>query len=145
MTPALLDVNMLIAMTWPTHIHHQVAKKWFVENCEKGWATCPITEGGFVRISSNKKCIEDAVQPTEARKVLLEISRMGRHIFWKDDLSYHSEQIPFTYLTGHRQVTDAYLLGLAIQNKGRLVTLDQGITHLLPKNSPHHPCLNVIL
>jgi len=141
---ALLDVNMLIAITWPSHIHHQLARNWFEEHARKGWATCPVTEGGFIRISSNQKLIKDAVSPEEARRVLSDFHQTGSHHFWKDEISYAASELPFTFLTGHRQVTDAYLLGLAIYKQGCLVTLDQGIAHLLAKNSPRHQSLCVV-
>ena len=136
MKPALLDVNVLVAMTWPSHVHHALARRWFLANAAAGWATCPMTQCAFVRISSNARIMEDAVPPQEARRLLQQLIRHAHHVFWPDSLAFVEEDIPAGYLVGHRQVTDAYLLGLALRNGGRLATLDAGVRSLLPANSP---------
>ena len=144
MRVSLPDVNMLIALAWPSHAHHRVAQSWFAEHALAGWATCPLTQCGFVRISANSKIIPEAVTPREALSLLGEIVKHKSHVFWPDELGLLDTHVPSGLLVGHRQVTDAYLLGLAIRRGGRLVTLDAGISALLPMNSPHRHALCVV-
>jgi toxin-antitoxin system PIN domain toxin len=141
---SLLDVNMLIALAWPSHIHHQVAQSWFSRNAANGWATCPLTQCAFARISTNRKIIPEAVTPREALALLNEIISLKTHVFWKDDISILDKHIPAGLLVGHRQITDAYLLGLAIHHGGQLVTLDGGMSDLLPANSTHRDAIHVV-
>ncbi len=140
----LLDVNMLIALAWPSHVHHRPAQAWFSKNAPAGWATCPLTQCAFVRISSNPKIIPDAVTPTEALSLLREVVKLRSHVFWKDHISILDDAVPADFLVGHRQITDAYLLGLAIHHGGRLVTLDGGLSTLLPQRSPHAKALHIV-
>ncbi len=140
----LLDVNMLIALAWPSHVHHRQAQDWFVKHAPHGWATCPLTQCAFVRISSNPKIIPDAVTPREALALLEQTVRMSTHRFWPDDATILDPHVPSALLVGHRQVTDAYLLGLAIRQGGRLVTLDRGVAALLPLASPHHDAIALV-
>ena len=144
MSIGLLDVNMLIALVWPTHVHHVPAYAWFRENKDSGWATCPITETGFIRLSSNRKIIRDAVNPNEALLVLRNLQSKGRHEFWPDDVSILHDCMPTRWLVGHGQTTDAYLLGLAIRNRGRLVTLDRGIASLITDNPKRAKIMEVV-
>ena len=141
---SLLDVNMMIALAWPSHVHHRAAHAWFAKNASQGWATCPLTQCGFVRISSNAKIIPEAVTPRDALALLNEIVKQATHSFWEDDIGILDEHIPSEYLVGHRQITDAYLLGLAIRHRSRLVTLDRGLSALLPKQSPHQSALHIL-
>lgn len=140
----LLDVNMLIALAWPSHVHHQPAQQWFAENEPNGWATCPLTQCAFVRISSNPKIISEAVTPTEAMALLQEVVALPSHDFWADAIPILDEHVPSNLLVGHRQVTDAYLLGLASHHGGRLITLDHGVESLLSERSPHRNVLHVV-
>lgn len=144
MSVALLDVNMLIALAWPSHVHHRLAQRWFSRHHASGWATCPLTQHAFVRLSSNPKIIPEAVTPKEAMALLDSVVSMKSHQFWQDDISLLNESVPSGLLLGHRQVTDAYLLGLAIHHGGRLVTLDSGLTALIPAGSPHRDALHVV-
>ncbi len=137
MSLALPDLNLLVAAAWPHHVHHLTARRWFAGNADHGWATCPLTQTGFIRLSSNPRIIEDAVSPEESRALLERITQYGRHEFWPDSLSWTEEwKLPFARITGHRQVTDAYLLSLALSHDGRLVTFDRAISNLLPPESP---------
>ena len=140
----LIDVNFLIALAWPSHIHHRIAKNWFEENINDGWATCPFTQAGFVRLSSNPKVVDDAVTPKEAISLLTQIVKMNGHQFWHQDFGIMDTQVPIQHISGHRQVTDVFLLATAIRHKGRLVTLDYKIPHLLPKNSKLHQHICVV-
>ena len=135
MSVGLLDVNMLIALSWPSHLHHRVAQAWFSKPAAKGWATCPLTQCAFVRISSNPKIIPDAVTPAEAFELLRQIVAQEHHTFWPDDIGVLEADMPKSLVVGHRQITDAYLLGLALRHGGRLVTLDKGILTLVPSES----------
>lgn len=131
MKPALLDLNVLVALAWPSHIHHQAAHDWFSKESCHGWATCPITQTGLVRLSSNVKILVDAVSPMDAVGLLTKIIALPQHQFWQDSISLGDAAIfQRGYLLGHRQITDAYLLSLAIHNNGRLVSFDKGIQAL---------------
>jgi hypothetical protein len=134
----LLDTNLLIALLWPAHERHERAVRWFTQQRGKGWATCPLTEAGFVRIVSNPAFSRDAVRPREAIQVLCANTVAKDHQFWPDE-SPLAETVAFAgvRLLGHQQVTDAYLLGLAIRHGGRLATMDQRIGALTePKSAP---------
>lgn len=127
----LLDVNVLVALAWPNHAHHRLAKEWRNAHAGQGWATCPLTQTGFVRVSSNRKIIPEARSPKRAIRLLGRLIADESHIFWNDDLMMtESEFIALEGLRGHKQITDAYLLGLAIRNSGKLVTFDVGIESL---------------
>ena len=141
----LLDTNLLIALLWPSHERHDLAVKWFTRHRKKGWATCPITEAGFVRILSNPAFSRDAVHPREAIQVLSANTAAKDHVFWSDELSV-AEAVAFAgvRLMGHQQVTDAYLLGLAIRRKGVLATLDQRIAALTEPTSAERTALEIV-
>jgi hypothetical protein len=133
----LLDVNVLVALAWPNHIHHEAAHGWFGAEGRHGWATCPLTESGFVRVSSNRKVVPAAVTPHEAILLLRRIVALPHHRFWEDDTSLaHSRFVAAERLQGYRQVTDAHLVALALRREGRLVTLDPAIRSLLPPGTP---------
>jgi len=128
----LLDVNVLIALAWPNHIHHQPVRQWFDRHHEKGWATCPLTQLGFIRISSNPRFVDGAVTPIDARSLLTRAVSRSEHVFWPDDVDWTKNDAPVpSFVVGHRQVTDAYLVSLARCNKGRLATLDRGVSSLM--------------
>jgi toxin-antitoxin system PIN domain toxin len=130
---SLLDVNLLIALAWPNHVHHRAGLRWFDRNRKSGWATCPLTQSGFVRVSSNAHFLPGARSPREALALLRRIVGLPDHVFWQDDISIAaSDFVDETKLLGHRQITDAHLLAVAIRHGGRLATLDRGITHLVP-------------
>lgn len=116
--------------------------KWFTRHRTKGWATCPITQAGFVRIVSNPAVSRDAVQPREAVHVLSANKAAKDHAFWSDELPV-AEAVGFTgiRLMGHQQVMDAYLLGLAIHRGGALATLDQRIAALTEPKSAERKSL----
>ena len=145
MSAYLLDVNVLVAMLWPAHESHAAVQRWFVARSRRGWATCPFTEAGFVRIVSNPAFSSDAVTPEEALRVLQANLKHPGHRFWSDDIGLVEAVEHFRpRLVGHRQVTDAYLLGLALRRRGKLVTLDRGVLALLTAQSPEREHLEVI-
>lgn len=135
MSACLLDVNVLIALTWPTHVHHAQARAWFDRKSRSGWATCPITQLGFVRVSSNPKVIRDAVPPRDAIALLRRLMERPGHVFWPDALEVgRCGSFASLSFVGHRQVTDAYLLSLVQHREGRLVTLDRGLPELIARH-----------
>jgi toxin-antitoxin system PIN domain toxin len=130
---ALLDVNVLVALAWPNHVHHTLAQRWFARRGRAGWATCPLTQSGFVRVSSNPRVLPTAVMPEEAVLALRRIIEVPGHVFWADDVSLAtSEHVALDRLLSYRQVTDAHLLALALRRGGRLATLDRRIASLVP-------------
>jgi hypothetical protein len=145
MKGCLLDTNLLIALLWPSHEHHDLAVKWFGRRRSKGWATCPLTQAGFVRIVSNPAFSRDAVTPREAAGVLAANTAAKDHSFWPAALPF-ADAVAFAgaRLVGHQQVTDAYLLGLALHREGVLATLDQRITALTEPKSAERKALEVV-
>jgi toxin-antitoxin system PIN domain toxin len=125
---ALLDVNALVALVWDSHVHHTPMRAWFARNRSAGWATCPLTESGFVRVSSNPKVLPSTIGVAAAREVLATLRRIEGHRFLSDDVSMTDSDVPA--IVGHRQVTDAHLLTLARHNRVRLLTFDAGILAL---------------
>lgn len=122
---ALLDVNALVALAWDSHIHHARIRAWFAANAARGWATCPITESGFVRVSTNPKVLPSPIGINDARRVLASLRSVDGHRFLTDDVSIVDSDVPS--IVGHRQVTDAHLLTLARRNGVPLVTFDAAI------------------
>ena len=141
----LLDTNLLIALLWPSHERHELAVKWFTRHRARSWATCPFTQAGFVRIVSNPAFSRDAVQPREAIQALSANTAAKDHVFWPDELPF-AEAVAFggVRLMGHQQVTDAYLLGLAIQRGGVLATLDERIGALTAPKSAERKALETV-
>ena len=125
---ALLDVNALVALAWDSHVHHAAMREWFAAHGSSGWATCPITESGFVRVSSNPKALPSAIGTGAARGVLTALRDLDGHQFLVDDVSIADPDVP--EVAGYRQVTDAHLLTLARRSEMRLVTFDAGIRTL---------------
>jgi toxin-antitoxin system PIN domain toxin len=128
MALALLDVNALVALVWDSHVHHAAIRRWFGEHAADGWATCPITESGFVRVSSNAKALPHAIAPATAREVLGALRAAGSHRFVADDVSLTDPDVPA--IDGHRQVTDVHLLVLARRAGMRMVTFDAGLARI---------------
>ena len=120
----LLDINVLIALIDPSHAHHGPAKKWFRANRAKGWATCPITENGLVRILSNPSYPGGADSVESTREVLTTLCQQPGHTFWFDDVTIRNRRL-FKTIAGSKQLTDSYLLALAVEHGGRLVTFDR--------------------
>ena len=124
---ALLDVNVLLALFDPAHIHYSRAKQWFGAHGAAGWASCPLTQNGFVRIVSNPGYARPALL-TDALDILNEQICDSEHEFWPDDISITDTALfDHSRILGPGQITDVYLLGLAVRNSGRLVTFDVGI------------------
>ena len=120
----LLDVNALVALAWDSHVHHAAIRNWFAANARAGWATCPLTENGFVRVSSNPMVLPSPIGVEDARGVLVALRAAGAHRFLVDDVSLTDSDVPS--LSGHQQVSDAHLLTLARRNNTTLITFDSG-------------------
>ena len=116
----LLDSNIIIALATPDHVSHERAWQWFAQ--KPRFATCPVTQGAFVRFY-----MRWAERPTisQGKELLRRISALPGHEFWADDASYHD--LPERGVTGHRQVTDAYLVLLAAAHQGSLATMDRSL------------------
>ena len=134
----LPDVNVLVALAWPNHVHHVAASAWFEAIGTDGWATCPVTEAGFVRVSCNPVVVQTSVTPLDAIAILKELIQLGPHTFWPLDQSILD--LPETIgirLQGYRHITDAMLLAIAMKNGGQLVTLDAGLEMLVQDRESH--------
>ena len=123
----LFDVNVLIALLDPGHVHHDRAHIWWEQNRTSGWASCPLTQNGFVRVMSQSGYPNSVATP-EAIRILGMATRQQEHAFWPDDSSItDSDRFRSERILGPRQVTDLYLLSLAVQRDGRLATFDRTI------------------
>ncbi len=135
---SLLDTSVLIALLDASHVHHALVAQWLPKNAQAGWASCPITINGCIRILSqsaypNRVPMQDAAQRLQ--------SAMGSdlHEFWPDDMNLAtSPEIDWNYTLRPAQLTDVYLLALAVQRSARLVTLDKGIALACVKGAKAH-------
>lgn len=135
---AMPDVNVLVALAWPNHVHHDVVHRWFRTAMKRGWATCPITQAGFVRVSSNTRAIPEAKTPAEANELLKELEALAGHEFWTDEVSVSGSALfDWERIVAYRQITDAHLLAVARVHGGRLATLDAGLASLLAESEAH--------
>ena len=124
---ALLDVNVLLALFDADHVDHSRARSWLEGEIGHGWASCAITENGFVRVISQPR-YPSPVAPSEAIVRLGVATGTEHHSFWPCDLSLlERDSIDPFRLLGSRQVTDVYLLALAVRHGGRFVTFDRSV------------------
>ena len=125
---ALLDVNVLIALLDADHTQHELARDWFGQHAPKeGWASCPITQNGCVRIMSSPG-YPNALPPRSIIERLAAATAMPQHTFWPDEVSLLDPNVADPLrLHGPRQLTDAYLLALAVRRRGCFVTFDQSV------------------
>lgn len=127
MSRALLDVNVLLALLDSDHADHARAHEWLAGDLDDGWASCSITENGFVRILSQPR-YPSPVSPSEAASLLSTASAAGQHAFWPCDISVlDARHLDHSRVHSGRQLTDAYLLALAVAHEGRLATFDRSI------------------
>jgi uncharacterized protein len=128
MMPALLDVNVLVALFDPAHPNHDDAHRWFGQNRRRGWATCPLTVNGCIRVLSNPAYPSVEATAAEVVSRLRALCDSPWHQFWPDEVSlldgtlFRQDKI-----AGHQKITDVYLLGLAFRRGGRLATFDRSI------------------
>ncbi len=128
---ALLDVNVLLALFDSGHQFHGHARAWLEEQIEQGWASCPITQNGFIRIVS-QPAYPNNVHPAQAIDRLAEAARSPHHQFWPDDVSILDSAVAdSTRIHGAKQLTDAYLLALAVRHGGCFATFDERV----PRNA----------
>ncbi len=126
MTTYLLDINLLLALSDPMHIHHEPAHHWFATVGQSSWATCPLTENGFVCIASHSKYPNRPGDSPFVLNLLRQFCSAGNHQFWADEVTLRQIIVPGAVFT-HNQITDLYLLALAVSHGGKLATLDQRI------------------
>jgi toxin-antitoxin system PIN domain toxin len=124
---ALLDVNVLVALFDQDHVDHAKARDWLASEITSGWASCPITENGFVRVVS-QPAYPSPITPAEAITLFAHAADTAHHSFWPNATSIADDTaVDRRQILGHRQVTDVCLLATAVANGGRLVTLDRTI------------------
>ena len=126
---ALLDVSLLIALFDSDHVHHEAAHDWFADHHTYGWATCALTQNGFVRILANPRYPATvAYRPAELLHHLQQFCASKHHVFWSDSVSLTDKTVfDSALIRGYRQLSDVYLLGLAKKMGGHLVTFDGSI------------------
>jgi toxin-antitoxin system PIN domain toxin len=125
----LADVNVLVALTDEGHIHHKMVRKWFDASGYRDWGVCAFSEAGFLRVMTNPKLGSLSVE--EATRVLAALGKHAGHRIWPISEGWASLASPFRErVFGHQQITDAYLLGLAVKENGVLVTMDKAIRSL---------------
>ena len=124
----LLDVNALVALSWSHHEHHVAARRWFDGlGADDRWTTCPITECGFVRVSSIPRFAPQSITPAQAFAAIAQLTTHRAHVFWPDDLPFVLQRhVRPEHLQGHRMITDAYLVALCMHRGGILATFDAG-------------------
>lgn len=126
---ALLDVNMLLALADAGHVHHARARDWRANHLgDHGWASCPLTQNGFLRVST-RPSYSTPRSWADAIKLLDQLLARSDHEFWPDDFSIlDTSVVERSRLLGPRQITDVYLLALAVRHEGRFVTLDRNVS-----------------
>lgn len=136
---SLLDVNVLIALLEPGHGSFQKAQEWFKSLDRDDWGVCPLTEIGFVRITTNPSFYPGPRTRDQAASILAELANRPGYRYWPLEESWVRLTAPFARrISGHQQVTDAYLLGLAIKEDGVLVTFDRGIRYMAGPDFSRH-------
>ena len=128
----LLDVNILIALAWDDHVSHPAAHNWFVKNVQTGFATCHVTQSGFVRVSLSIYSTRSGLTAPQAITMLDKLTSHTKHSFWEDGAVETRSNIWKT-VRGHKQVTDANLFLIAKRNQGALATFDRDIRGRLPQ------------
>ncbi len=128
---SLLDVNVLIALLEPGHSFFYQAQEWFKSSGGDDWGVCPLTEIGFLRVTTNPAFFPGPRTHEQAIAVLAELANRPGYRYWPLTESWTTLTSPFAArISGHQQVTDAYLLGLAIREDGVLITFDRGLKYL---------------
>ncbi len=126
MTRFLLDVNVLIALIDPAHVRHERAHQWFAETGKKAWATCPLTQNGVLRIVGHARYPGAPGPPAAVAELMTGLLALSGHTFWPDDLTMlDARRIRAARLLDSAQVTDSYLLALAVAHEGKLATFDR--------------------
>ncbi len=127
----LLDLNALIALADPDHLHYQAMQDWFDSSGNQDWGVCPLTEAGFIRVTTNPAYRGPNRTVAQAAAILAEFARHPGYRYWPIAHSWSVVTQPFSKrIFGHQQITDAYLLGLAVKEGGILLTFDKGIRYM---------------
>ena len=127
----LLDVNVLYILHQPLHADYELVHRWFSGRRSDSFATCAMTQAGMLRLLMQEIGGLDCFSFDDARRALKRLTEHPRHIYWTDAPPYLDIADSLRRrVQGHRQIADAYLLGLALRNKGMLATLDAGTRHL---------------
>jgi hypothetical protein len=125
----LLDVNVLIALIDPTHVSHGDAHRWFAQAGSARWATCPLTENGVIRIVGSPRYPNTPGSPAVVATVLGRLRALPGHVFWPDDISLlDGRHVDAAHVLAAGQVTDTYLLALAVAHGGQLASLDRRLS-----------------
>jgi toxin-antitoxin system PIN domain toxin len=128
--PHLLDLNVLIALAWPQHVHHARAHAWF-GGLQGPWMTTPVTEAGFVRLSTNPAVVTERITMPHALGMLAAMRSVSGHVFLPDSSSLAVPVIALDAVATSRHVTDAHLVNLAASSGALFATLDRGIERML--------------
>ena len=124
----LPDVNVLVALIWESHVHHAAARRWFGSRGTDQFATCSLTQAGFVRVSSNPQVLPEAISVADATAHLAVVAGRAGHVFLADNYGFiGNPHIDYPRIVGYRQVTDAAILAVARQHGARVVTFDSGL------------------
>jgi toxin-antitoxin system PIN domain toxin len=125
----LLDVNVLIALIDPAHVGHDAGHRWFDSEGKAAWATCPLTENGVIRIVGHPKYPNTPGSTASVAAIVSQLRSLSGHVFWPDDISLvAADHVDATQVLTSAQVTDTYLLALAVAHGGRLVTFDRRLS-----------------
>lgn len=125
----LLDVNVLVALIDPAHVGHDAAHRWFEDQGRDAWATCPLTENGVVRIVGHPKYPNTPGSPAAVAAIVAQLRALPGHEFWPDDISLvGTGHVDPTQILTSGQVTDSYLLALAVAHAGHLATFDRRLS-----------------
>ena len=142
----LLDVNVLLAWLWPAHEAHKAASSWMHNHRQEPWATCPVTEMGFLRIVTNPSFSRHAPAWAEAVGILRKHTEGSpKHCFWQDSLTLAELDMRLgRHIKGPSQITDSYLLALAMHHGGRMVTFDYRMESLAAEGSVEREALVIL-
>ena len=128
MSAALVDVNVLVALLDPAHVHFDAAHEWLSSLRGDPWATCPIVINGCIRVLARPGYADRPLAPSEASSMLRALCQKPNHEFWPEEVSLLDEsRFDLSRVSGPRQITDVYLLALAVVRNGRLATFDRTI------------------
>ncbi len=133
----LLDLNVLIALAWPQHVHHGRAHAWFAVRRGE-WMTTPVTEAGFLRLSTNPAVVTQRISMSDALALLSRMRAVPGHVFLPDASSLADPVVSLAAVATTRQVTDAHLVNLAASSGARLATFDRGIEQMLAAGDRRH-------
>ena len=126
MTTFLPDANVLVALIDPAHVHHETAHAWFAGEGRRAWSTCPLTENGVLRIVSHPRYPNSPGTPLAVARLMKRLCALPGHVFWPDDVTLlDSKRVQVEQLLSTTQITDTYLLALALAHDGRLATFDR--------------------